>query len=506
MVPTSEPLRYRRYLAQRYRALLSYAGSNLIFVGLLLLVPLLTLPFFPDEVDHAWSFVLAGLGLAALGFTMYRVFMPDESTGVTIQEGMVIVLLVWLMAILFGTIPFLLISDLSFTLAMFESTSGWTTTGLTVVDVTTAPNILLFYRSYIQLIGGAGFVIITLSAITGPFGSGISLAEGHSERLAPHVRRSAAIVLRIYLAYIGLGSVALRVAGMSWFDAVNHAFTAVATGGFSTRPESIGFWDNPLIEVIVIVLMLLGSLNFLTAYTLFRGKLYAFVRNAELRLVGVVLPIAFLLLLLFTTPLLYEDWGQRLRVAIFETTSSLSGTGFNLANHSTLNSFGWLVLIILMVIGGGSGSTAGGIKQYRIYVMYKALSWEYRRAFLPPHVVNEPAFWQGDQRGFLSDRLIRQIALFVFLYLAIWLTGTAITAAHGYPLGDSLYEFSSALGTVGLSVGLTSPDAPPSLLWTFIAGMFLGRLEFYAVSIGLAKIVIDLLAMRPPRQTERTRI
>lgn len=500
-------MRYQSYLKDRYQAIAAYSGAIFVVIGALFLVPLSVIPFYPEEAQYAGGFLLTSALLMVPGLILWRRFRVDSSLSLTVQEGMVIVVLVWSIVALVGALPFMLILGLNFTQGVFESTSGWTTTGLSVVDVTTAPRIVLFYRSFIQLAGGAGFAIIALSAVTGPVGAGLSLAEGRGDLLAPHVRESTKIVLRIYIAYMIFGIVALYLAGMGWFDAINHAFTALATGGFSTRPESIGYWNDPIIEGVVILLMLLGALNFLTAYTLFRGKFTAVVKNGELRLQTVVLLSCILFLLVLTTTQIYPEFTKALRTAIFEAASALSGTGFSTVSYSLWNEFSWLILIGLMTVGGGSGSTAGGLKQFRVYLLYKATFWEYRKAFMPQHSVNEPAFWQGEQRSFLSDELVRRVALYVFLYLLALFIGTAMVAAHGYALSESLFEFASSLGTVGLSVGVTQPDAPASLMWVQIVGMFLGRLEFFAVIIGLSKLILDARTMVILKSSqERTRI
>jgi trk system potassium uptake protein len=486
-------MRYRTYLRQRYRAFIAYMGVMLMIIGGLYLLPLGVIPFYPEESAHASGFLGISLPLIVSGYLLQRQFYPDEPLSLSITEGMMIVLVMWVIAVGAGGVPFMLSGDLTFTQAMFESTSGWTTTGLSVVDVTEASRILLFYRSLLQMAGGAGFAILMLSTITGPAGVGLSVAEGRGDQLVPHVRRSAELVLRIYVAYIAVGTVALWLAGMSAFDAINHAFTAVATGGFSTRPESIGYWNSGVIETIIIVLMLLGSLNFLTAFTLLQGKFRPVLRNGEVRLVAVVLPIASLLLLWGITTNVYPDAGKAVRAAIFEATSALTGTGFStVSNFHIWDDFGWLLLIVLMTIGGGSGSTAGGFKQFRVYVLVRALIWEVRRAFLPKHVVRQPEIWQGESRGFLSNLMVRQVVLVVFFYVVVLLTGTAIITLHGFPLDESLFEFASALGTVGLSVGVTSAEAEASLLWTKIFGMIMGRLEFFTVIIGILKLAGDI--------------
>lgn len=485
--------RYRNYLRQRYRMIFGYAGSMLFVVGLLLLVPLLVLPFYPDEITYAPAFILPGLVISITGFFMWRRLIPKEQTSLTVQEGMVIVVIIWLVAMFGGGVPLMLTIDLNFTQATFESTSGWTTTGLSVVDVTEAPRIILFYRSFIQLAGGAGFAIIALSAISGPSGAGLSAAEGRGDQLVPHVRRSAVLVLTLYFGYITFGIIALLLVGMSPFDAINHGFTAVATGGFSTRAESIGYWDSAAVEGVIIILMIVGGTNFLTAYTLFTGKFKPFLRNGEIRLAAALVTVAALLLFLITTNGLYTSTFKDIRVPIFEAASALTGTGFSSVNYVNNRwvDFGWLILIVLMTVGGGSGSTAGGLKQARVYVLYKALIWEFRRAFMPKHSVNQPEIWEGERRRFLTSEQLRQVSLFIFAYLTFYIFGAAMVAAHGFTMGESLFEFASTLGTVGLSVGVTGPDEASTLLWTKTLGMFLGRLEFFAVIIGVAKITLD---------------
>lgn len=485
-------MRQQIYLRGRYRALIGYVGQLIVIIGGLHLVPLLLIPFFPEDAPHVGAFLLAGLPLMVVGLLAWRLYAPKEPLSLTVQEGSVIVVVTWVIAVVAATIPFMQINGLTFSQAVFESTSGWTTTGLSVVDVENTPQILLFFRSFIQLAGGAGFAIIALSAVAGSFGTGLVAAEGRTDQLAPHVRYSASIVLRIYLGYIVFGILALRAAGMDWFDSVNHAFAALSTGGFSTRAASIGYWDSPLIEAVIIVLMLLGTINFIIAYTLLRGKLLAVVRSGELRLMGILLVVGSIALFGVVTTHIYPTLEKSARVAIFEVSSALTTTGFSTVDYRTWSDFGWMVLILLMLVGGGTGSTAGGIKQLRIYILYKSIRWEIQRAFMPRHMVNEPAIWQGEKRALLNDSQVRQSALFIGMYLTVYLLGSGVMAAYGYSLKESMFEFASALGTVGLSVGVTRPDMPEALLWLQSVGMLLGRLEIFAVIIGLLKLFGDI--------------
>ena len=484
--------RYSRFLRQRYRAIIGYTGLICAIAGIVILSPLLALIFYPEEADLAWGFVLPGLVLTIIGGLLWRFLAPKKIISLSLPEGSVIVFLSWLVAILVGTIPFILIQGLNFTQAMFESTSGWTTTGLSVVDVTQASRLILLYRSNIELAGGGGFAIIALAAISGISGAGLTSAEGRTEQLAPNVRRSAKLVLSIYSGYAVVGILALWIAGMGWFDAVNHSFAALSTGGFSTRTDSIGYWDSPAVEAVTIVLMLLGTLNFLTSYFLLRGKFKSVIRNGEVRLMALVIPLCVLIVFFGVAIALYDTVGKAVRVSIFEIVSALSTTGFSTVGYSDWSSLGWTILIILMLIGGGTGATAGGLKQFRVYALYRALLWEVKRMLQPKNTITEPNYWQGDRRSFLDDSQIRTISLFTFLYFLAFFIGVTITAAYGNPLPDSLFEYASSLGTVGLSIGVTSADAPVGLLWTQIVGMFLGRLEFFTVFVGIICLFKDI--------------
>jgi trk system potassium uptake protein TrkH len=485
------PARYADFLRHRYRAILAYTGLISLIVSLVILSPLALLVVYPAEASFAWAFLLPGLGLALPSLVLWRLFTPRSAASLTMQEGAVIVVLTWLLALLVGSIPFLAVNGLNLTQALFESTSGWTTAGLSVIDVGRASPLILFYRSVIQLAGGAGLAIIMLSALAGPVGPGISIAEGRGEQLLPHVRRSANLVLSMYGGYVVVGILALYVAGMSWFDAVNHAFSALSTGGFSTRAASIAYWGSPAVEAVVMILMLLGTLNFLTAYTLLQRKVRAVARNSEVRQSAFFIALGVVVLLAATGGL-YPTLGEGIRVAFFNAVSALSTTGFSTVDYGAWGGLGWFVLIVLMLMGGGTGSTAGGIKQYRILVLYRGLIWEFRRRFLPHSAITEPHVWKGEQRQFISDRQLRQVAMFVFLYLAVFLVGSGILTAYGYSLQDSLFEFASALSTVGISVGITAAEAPPGVLWVEMVAMFLGRLEFFTVIVGLVRILGDV--------------
>ena len=478
-------------LRDRYRSIVSFTGLIMALCGLIMLSPLIALEWWPAEISLAHGFFFPGLGLAAVGFVLWRALLPRQGPVLTVQDGGVIVLLSWLIVTVASALTFVIVLRLSFTQALFESVSAWTTTGLSVIDVEKAPRVILLWRSIMQLAGGAGMAIILVTLAGGPLGPGLAVAEGRSDQLVPHVRRSARLVLTIYTGYALAGSVGLRLAGMSWFDAVNHAFCAVSTGGFSTRAASIGYWDSAAVEAVTLPLMVLGSTNFQIAYLVLRGRVRPALRNAEVRTAALLAAVMFPLMLVFVTSSVYGGVGKQLRVAIFEVVSALTTTGYSTTTYSGWPAMGILVLILLMIIGGGTGSTAGAMKQHRVHLLARAVFWEIRRLWLPARAVTDASVWRGDGKISVSDRDVVQVAVFAVAYLSIFVLGAGVLVACGFGLQESLFEYASALGTVGLSVGVTSATAPAPVLWAEIVGMLLGRLEIFIVLIALRKLFMD---------------
>jgi trk system potassium uptake protein TrkH len=463
-------------------------GFLCLVIAALCLAPLLYLIF--DGRERAWApvFVWPALIVCSLGLLAVILSRKRRQGELTLQVGGVIVVGAWIIAFFASLYPVRRLAGITFSQGFFEVVSGWTTTGLSVVDVATAPRLLLLWRSIMQLAGGAGLAIIMLAVFSLPVGAGLYRAEGRSDQLAPNVLASTKLVVLLYSLYALAGVFAYRVAGMDWFDAVNHSFAAVSTGGFSTRAESIGYWDSPAVEAVSIPLMILGNMNFLTAYLLFRGKLRAFVRNGEIRTGAVLLVVAMVALFLVGTGSLYPSVDRRIRVVVFQSVTALTTTGFSTVGYSGWPSSGFLVLIVLMLVGGGTCSTAGGIKKLRVFVLFKSVLWQVRRTILPRRAVIENSIYQGEEKQFIDERTLNAIGSFLFLYLGIWVVGSAVISAYGYELKDALFEFASSVGTVGLSIGVTGPKTPVAILWVEIAGMFLGRLEFFIVFVAVGSV------------------
>lgn len=483
---------YIRQLKERYQLVIGYVGTMLIGVGITLLMPLLIIPIYRNELNEIWCFVIPSILVIIIGYIMRSRMKHSEEATLTLQEGGIIVVLAWFLTVIFSALPFILSGQLNFTQAIFEAVSGWTTTGLSVVDVTKTSHVFLLWRSIMQFLGGAGLAVVMLSSIIGPHGLGLYNAEGRSDKLLPNIAKSTKLIMTIYTGYVLAGTVLYIIAGMPWFDSINHSIAALSTGGFSTKPESIGAYDSVAIELITIILMLIGTINFAAHYVLLKGEIKKFFKIGEIKFMFFLLSFAIPIVSYFSLSKLFGSTGKVIRVGIFELVSALSTTGFSTVGYGDWDNFAIFGMIILMIIGGGAGSTAGGLKQYRVYIMLKSLIWDIKGYLLPKNVIRQNYVNRPEGKYYVTKNHILEISNFATLYMITYAIGVGILLLNGYPLKDSMFEFASSLGTVGLSVGITSPDAPGIVLWTETIGMMLGRLEFIVVFFAAMKIIKDV--------------
>ena len=478
-------------LKNRYKLILGYTGIILLGVSLAMLTPLLTIPFFPYKQIEIFSFLATSFFTALIGLSLKRFIVNEKNVTMSIQEGGIVVFISWSATVILSALPFVISGQLNFVQACFEVVSGYTTTGLSVVDVRETTHMVLLWRSIMQLLGGVGLVVIMLSAIIGPHGVGLYNAEARSDKLVPNIRKTTKMIVIIYLSYILAGIVLYVLAGMSVFDSINHSIAAVSTGGFSTKYESIGYYNSTTIELITIILMVLGTINFAAHAILWKGKIKEFLNIGEFKTMLFMFSFSIPLTVFFTTKDMFESLSKSIRVAVFEIISAVSTTGFSTVGYTNWNDFGFFMLVLMMIIGGGTGSTAGGIKQYRVYILLKSLWWNIKSFILPRNLVKEYHVNRADGKFYVSDKHIIEVCSVTTIYMFMFVISILILMAHGYSMRDSMFEIASCLSTVGLSVGITSPDAPVLVLIVETIMMFLGRLEFIVVFYSILRMIKD---------------
>lgn len=464
-------------------------GKLMILTGLLIAFPLIVLLFYPSEAHYAYAFIIPSLISIIIGFIVGLMLNHDEGNlqwSHIMKYGSLTVLFAWGYGFFVSAIPFVISGQLTFVQALFESVSGWTTTGLSVMDVTITPRIFLFYRSFMQFCGGLGFVMVMVMFIQGKQSMNLYNAEGHPDKLMPNLKRTARTIFLMYLLFLIVGTLSYIIFGMEPFDSINHAMASLSTGGFSTKADSIGAYNSLATEIITIVLMLIGTTNFAVLLLIVKMKFERALRVSEVRFMFGLLAVSVPLtaLILFST--LYMSVSESIRTALFNVVSALSTTGFSTMSYTNWPPTSIGILILLMLIGGGFGSTAGGIKLTRVYLLLRATLENIRKRLSPARHVKAPSYYKAQGKVLIDNDTIIDTIGFVSCYIIIYVIGTLlITFTANSSLTEAMFEFASSLGTVGLSIGLTGPTTGSATLIVLIVGMILGRLEIFIVLTGI---------------------
>ncbi|MDH3359999.1 MAG: TrkH family potassium uptake protein [Desulfobulbaceae bacterium] len=450
------------------RAILTHLGALSRLLALILVVPLMV-ALAAGEWSLALIFIILSITTFIVGY--FRPLSWDPP--LEIREGLVVTALAYLLFALIGSLPFCKVAP--FADSFFEAMSGFTTTGLSVLDLNHLPTSLLFFRAYSQWIGGAGIIILSLVLLLGPGQTSFTLytSEFGEENLVGNVIATARIVMKVYLGLTLFGFLAYLVAGMTPFNAILHIMATISTGGFSPHPDSIGqYQNNHGITITITLFMLAGAISFPLYYFL-RSEPGRFLRDEQFRTLLLITGLAALFIIITTAGKPSEQ--------IFATTSALTTTGFSITPPNQWSSTLWTTCVILMVIGGTAGSTAGGIKLFRLIIMAKLIYRQLLSLLLPKETV---LVTKLNNKTVNNDETHRIFA-FVSLYLAILALSTLLLVTGGFTPADAIFESASALGTVGLSCGITSPKLALGYKLLLIFNMWAGRLEILPVLISL---------------------
>ncbi len=471
---------------------ISIIGRLMVLIGLLVAAPILVLPWYPEDAVYTLEFLIPGGASVLLGILVcvlrYRRRESTESTSwrSSMGKSSLTVLFAWSWGVLIGALPFVIGGHLTMVQGLFEAVSGWTTTGLSVMDVSKTPQIYLFHRSFMQYCGGLGFIMVMILFISSKQCMNLYSAEGHPDKIMPNIKKTAQAIFIIYNVCLVLGTVAYRIAGMTWFDGICHAMCSLSTGGFSTKLNSIGEYNSLPIEIITIVLMIIGTTNFAALLLLAKGQFRRFFRVSEVKFM-------FLLLLIFIPPTaislahgLNISFWEGLRKSSFDIVSAMSTSGYSTMSYAEWPHFAIGVLILMMVIGGGIGSTAGGIKLSRVYLMLRLAGSNIRKRLSPSRTVEAPHYFKASGSTPIDRDLAEDTTGFVISYLVIYVIGSLVmTVTANCSLTQAMFDFASSLSTVGLSIGITNPMTNAPTLIVEMFGMLMGRLEIFIVLVGI---------------------
>jgi len=462
-------------------------GVLLIILGAFMLIPFFV-QFIYGEKNN--TFLSSASVTAFIGILLILTNL-EENRKLNLQEAFLLTTLSWLSIAIFGCIPFLQSDlNLSFVDSFFESMSGITTTGSTIItnlDIT--PKSILIWRAILQWLGGIGIIVMAITILPLLNIGGMQLFRMESsdttEKILPRTREVTLIISVIYLALTFICGIAYWIVGMNIFDSIAHSMTTIATGGFSTYSGSIGYFQNPRIEIISIIFIVLGSIPFIAYLKFVKGDKKIFLKDAQIKGLIYILIISILLMFLYLMLSNKEySFSENLRISTFNVVSVLSGTGYVTADFSSWGNFPLIFFLFLMFIGGCAGSTTCGIKIFRFQILSHFIKNQIKKLVYPHGVFS---IKYNNEK--IIDTFVYSITTFIFLYFFIFFILAALLSINGLDFITAISGSASAISNVGPGLGnVIGPngnfsDLPNFSKLSLSLGMLLGRLELFAVLV-----------------------
>ena len=467
--------------------ILNILGFLHLSLSFTMIFPLMVSLIYRDgcAVAFLYSIVITVIS----GLILFFAF-PSEKKELSHRDGFCIVTLGWATVALFGSFPFIFSGSIhSFTNAYFETMSGFTTTGATIcLSVKQLPQSILFWRSFIQWLGGMGIILFSIAILPLLGVGGMELYKAEvpgptPDKIKPRITETARVLWKVYLL-ISLTEVILLLAGgMNLFDALCHTFTTLATGGFSTKSISIEYYQSPYLETVFIVFMLLAGINFSLHYRLLLGNIKGFWKNTELHFFLCVFLISSVLIAINLRLNFFDSFVPSLRYASFQVASILTTTGYSSNNFGEWPAFSQCLLLLLMFIGGCTGSTGGGIKCFRIMLLLKQGYRELYRMIHPRAVI--PVKLAGKS---ISTGIMEGVWGFFYLYLFLFATISLMMTLLGLDLITAISSVAACIGNIGPGLSAVGPaenysHIPTLGKWLLTFSMLVGRLEIYTVMV-----------------------
>jgi trk system potassium uptake protein TrkH len=471
-----------------------YLGRVMFAFGLAMLIPLI-FAILCREINPALDFLIGTIVTVSLGLLLKKLCATDDD--LNWMQGMMVVSLSWILAMLVGAIPLYLSGHWkSYLDACFEAMSGLATTGLVLVqDLDHLSLTHNLWRHLIMFIGGQGIVVVALSFFVKGYSGSFKMyvGEARDERIMPNVIHSSQFIWLVSIVYLVLGTLALGFAGMlagmkplsSFFHGVCVFMAAFDTGGFTPQSQNILYYHSFAYEIITVVIMVLGAINFRLHYHIWMGDRREIIRNIETITLFLTIMITFIITALGLQETgIYPTALILLRKGFYQLVSGHTGTGYQTIYPSQFisdwPSLAIVGVILAMAFGGAVCSTTGAIKMLRLGVIFKALKQDVKRIIMPERAIVVQKF-HHIKNVILEDKQVRPALLITLLYLVLYLAGSLIGTWYGHPFIYSLFESTSAAANVGLSCGITNAGMPTFLKLTYIFQMWAGRLEFMSV-------------------------
>jgi len=474
-----------------HKLILRIIGGLLLFEGVFLLSAIFVALIYKESVI---SHFLITSGIAIFLGLIFFIAGRNASPTIGKREGSVIVTSIWIWFSVIGLLPFWLSGSIpNITDAFFETMSGFTTTGASILNnIESLPNSILYWRSLTQWIGGLGIIVISI-ALLPIFGfSTVQLFSAEAtgptkDKIHPKMSETAKRLLAIYVALTVAQVLLLVIAGMGWFDAVNHSYTTMATGGFSTKQASVGYWSSPAIQYIITFFMFFAGVNFTLFYFMIKGRFNRIKENEEFKFFIVFTLICTALIGIsiydFSLPASFSHIEKTFRDSLFTVISMISTTGYVTVDYMQYKPVVWLLLLIVMLTGASAGSTAGGMKMIRVLLVVKYAYYEFKR------IIHPNAFFPVRyNQHVVRDEVITRVLAFIMLYIMIIVVGAIVLSFSGMGFLESVSGMITCISDVGPGLGRIGPafsfsEIPTFAKWFLSFVMLIGRLEVFTVLI-----------------------
>ena len=469
-----------------YKTVFFTLGVLQIILGISMVIPIIIQVIY-NQLDS--SFIGAGIITIIFG-VLFFLSNLNHGKKLNLQQAFLLTSLSWISIAIFGSLPFIFSNlELSITDAIFESMSGITTTGSTIItNLNDSPKAILFWRAILQWLGGIGIIVMAITLMPIMNVGGMQLfkisTSDKSEKILP---KSKEISIRLILIYSGLTLLCAffyKIFGMNFFDSLTHSMTTIATGGFSNYNESIGYFDSATIEITSIIFIILGSIPFIAYIKFLSGNKKIFISDSQIKSFVKIIIISILILFfyLFLQNKNFEEIS--IRAISFNVISILTGTGYVTKEFDNWGSFSLIFFLILMFIGGCAGSTTCGIKIFRVQILYLFLINQLKKIIYPRGI-----FIIKYENNSVDEKFMASIISFIYLYIIIFFVMTALLSLSGLDFITSISGAATAISNVGPGLGaIIGPNGSFSLLpdfskWVLSIGMILGRLELFAILV-----------------------
>ena len=469
-----------------YKTVFFTLGILLIILGVAMIVPI-SFQLIYNEFDS--TFVISGIITITFGI-LFFLSNIDHLKSINTQQAFLLTALSWLSIAIFGSLPFFFSElNLSITDSFFESMSGITTTGATILEnIERSPKGILIWRAMLQWLGGIGVILmaITLMPIMNIGGMQLLKVTSYdtSEKILPKSKEVSLRLIKVYLTLTTLCAIFYKIFGMNTFDSITHSMTTIATGGFSNYDQSIGYFSNPNIEIISILFILLGSIPFILYIKFISDDKKIIFKDEQVKLFLKLTLISILILFFYLIIINKNIYEIHIRSVIFNVVSILTGTGYVTKEFDQWGNFPLIFFLILMFIGGCAGSTTCGIKIFRVHILYYFIRNQLMKIIYPRAIINLKY-----NNNKVEDKLIASIISFIYLYILIFFILASLLTLTGLDFITSISGAASSLSNVGPGLGSEiGPNSnysslPDQSKWLLSIGMILGRLEIFALLI-----------------------